>query len=261
MKLFDSHCHLDDPVLFSKITEVMENARRHNVVSIIAPGIDVDTSVLLIDLANRFESIYAAVGIHPNHSVNCNDKMLKTLVGLTKNEKVRAWGEIGLDFNRPWCPPDIQEKWFLRQLEMSLELNLPVILHERETAGRLLFLLKSLNISQWKGVIHCFSGTESELEEYLELGLHIGITGIITHSARGRALRVLLPKIPLHRILIETDAPYLIPSPLRNQEKHNEPAFVLFVLKKIAEVLQEKESVLADQFWENTRQLFQINAN
>lgn len=261
MKLFDSHCHLDDPVLFPRITKVVENAHQQNVMAMMAPGIDVATSRLLADLATRFEPIYVAVGIHPNHSANCTDKMLNELILLAKDEKVRAWGEVGLDFNRPWCPHAIQKKWFLRQLEIALELDFPVILHERETNGKLLAVLKSLNVSQWKGVIHCFSGSESELEAYLELGLHVGITGTITHSARGESLRKLLPKIPLHRILIETDAPYLTPSPLRNREKHNEPAFVPFVLEKIAEVLQEEKIHLATQFWKNTCTLFHINAN
>ena len=261
MKIFDSHCHLDDMALFDRMNEVVENAKNADVVGMMAPGIDVDTSILLIGLAEQFDPIYAAVGIHPNHSLHANEDMLTELIRRAKHPKVKAWGEIGLDFNRPWCPHDIQRKWFVRQLAISAELKLPVILHERDTQGALLVVLKSFAPSQIKGVLHCFSGSEEELYQYLELGLYIGITGVITHSERGEALRQMLPRIPLDRIVIETDAPYLTPAPLRNRYKQNEPAFVIEVLRKIAALLEAPEEFLADIFWKNTCGLFDINVN
>ena len=261
MNIFDSHCHLDDATLWNRIGEVVKNAENVGVMGMMAPGIDVETSIRLAGLTERFSGIYAAVGIHPNHSLETTEEMLTELRKWAGHEKVTAWGEIGLDFNRPWCPHDIQEKWFVRQLEIAAELALPVILHERNTQGALLAVLQSFSPSDIKGVLHCFSGSEEELHRYLELGLHIGITGIITHSERGEALRQMLPRIPLERILIETDAPYLTPAPLRNRYKQNEPAFVIEVLRKIAALLQMPEDVLAAIFWENTGRLFDINVN
>jgi TatD DNase family protein len=261
MKICDSHCHLDDAVLWDRIDEVIENAKKSDVIAMMAPGIDRETSLQLVGLADRFEAVYAAVGIHPNHSKEASEEILTELKGLIRHKKVKAWGEIGLDFNRPWCPHDIQKKWLVRQLEIALEVALPIILHERDTNGALLSVLQMVQPSGWRGVIHCFSGTEEELQTYLELGLYIGITGVVTHSKRGEALREMLPRIPLERILIETDAPYLTPAPRRNQYKQNEPAFVVDVLQKIAEVRNEPVDKLAAIFWENTCAVFDINVN
>ena len=159
---------------------------------------------------------------------------MKTLEKLAGRPKVLAWGEIGLDFNRMHSPREIQEKWLIRQLAAADSLDLPVIFHERESGGRLLDILKQCHRHPGNGVIHCFSGTRPELLQYLDLGYHIGITGILTIQSRGADLRKLATEIPRNRILIETDAPYLTPAPEKNHARRNEPAFVRSVLLKLA---------------------------
>jgi TatD DNase family protein len=178
---------------------------------------------------------------------------------LAANTKVVAWGEIGLDFNRMCSPREIQEKWFIRQLEMAEALDLPLIFHERDSHGRLLEILKSLPSSRRQAVVHCFSGNPNELAQYLEIGFYIGITGIVTIKKRGAALRQMISSIPMDRILVETDAPYLTPTPQRNKFRRNEPAFVREVLFKVADVRGDDPSALAQQVWANTCTLFGIN--
>jgi TatD DNase family protein len=171
---------------------------------------------------------------------------------------VRAWGEIGLDFNRMYSPRQDQEHWFRRQLTTALDIDIPLIFHERDSQGRFLEILQEIAPKGLQGVVHCFSGNGAELEGYLELGLNIGITGIATIKKRGAALRELIPHIPDDRILVETDAPFLTPTPERNRHRRNEPAFVRTVLSKVAEVKNVDPDQLAPTVWENTCRLFGI---
>jgi TatD DNase family protein len=179
-------------------------------------------------------------------------------VDLTRSPSVRAWGEIGLDFNRMFSPKNVQEKWLIRQLEIADSLKLPVIFHERDSNGRLLDILKTHFKAGQNGVVHCFSGSEDDLKQYLDLGLYIGITGIVTVKGRGADLRKIAPSIPVNRILIETDAPYLTPTPERNHTQRNEPAFVRSVLLKLAKVRQEDPVSLSEALWNNTCQLYGV---
>jgi TatD DNase family protein len=157
-----------------------------------------------------------------------------------------------------FSPQKDQENWLVRQLEMAYALDLPVIFHERDSNGRLIEILKAHQNRLKAGVIHCFSGNQTELKQYLDLGLYIGITGIVTIKSRGANLRSLVPFIPANRILVETDAPYLTPAPDRNHTRRNEPAFVRSVLLKLAEVSNADPAHFADQIWDNTCRLFDI---
>jgi TatD DNase family protein len=204
--------------------------------------------------------VYAAVGIHPHDAKSCDEDVLRTLKNFAGDSSVRAWGEIGLDFNRMFSPKNIQERWLIRQLEISNEMKLPVIFHERDSNGRLIDILKSHFTTGQNGVVHCFSGSEDELKQYLDLGLYIGITGILTIKGRGSDLRKMAPLIPGDRILIETDAPYLTPTPERNHTQRNEPAFVRSVLLKLANVRREDPASLAETLWNNTCQLYGVTS-
>ncbi len=219
-------------------------------------GTSKDSSGKAVTLAESHSGLYASVGIHPHDAKDCSEQVLSYLIKLAEIKKVRAWGEIGLDFNRMYSPRKDQEKWFIRQLAIADNLNLPIIFHERESKGRLLEILKEKYCRERKGVIHCFSGNKSELYQYLELGFYIGITGILTIKGRGAELRKLTPLIPADRILIETDAPYLTPAPEKNRTKRNEPAFVKSVLLKLAETRKEDPEYLSDIIWKNTCKLY-----
>ena len=258
MKLFDSHCHLNDPVFEKDRHEILERMTADGVQAAMIAGVSLATSQKALVLAEAHSGIYAALGVHPHDASGCDEAVLSTLAALARKPKVRAWGEIGLDFNRMYSPQDTQEKWFLRQLETADALNLPVIFHERDSRGRLLELLQTRPNSKRTGVIHCFSGTTAELERYLEMGFYIGVTGIVTLRKRGRRLREQVGLIPPDRILIETDAPYLTPAPQKNRHRRNEPAFVKSVLFRLAEVLSVEPESLAADIWDNTCTLFGV---
>jgi len=260
MKIFDSHCHLDDRSYNRDINNVLERAQSAGVNRMMTIGINKRTSEIAVSLAQSHDRIYASVGVHPHDVENCNEAILEELVELAKNKEVRAWGEIGLDFNRMYSPRDDQEKWFRRQLEIAGRLDLPMIFHERDSNGRFLEMLKNNCSATINGVVHCFSGTFEELRRYLELGLHIGITGILTMKSRGAQLREMVSTIPANRLLVETDAPYLTPSPERNRHKRNEPAFVKSVLLKLAEVRGIDPEELSEVVWENTCKLYNIES-
>jgi TatD DNase family protein len=259
MKIFDSHCHLDDEAFEDDLPRVLARMAENEVRGAMIVGIDEARSRRAVALAEQYAACWASVGVHPHDATGCNEAVLERLEALSASPKVRAWGEIGLDFNRMHSPRCDQERWFLRQMEIARGLDLPIILHERDSGGRLLELLRLNDWPGRRGVVHCFSGTRRELDQYLAMGFYIGITGIVTLAARGRDLRAMIPGIPAHRLLVETDAPYLTPTPERNRHRRNEPAFVRTVLLKVAEVRGEAPEELAPVIWDNTCRLFEID--
>jgi TatD DNase family protein len=256
MRLFDSHCHLDDKSYRHDREAVLQRAREAGVERLLVVGINSRTAREAIALAEAHGGVYASVGIHPHDAASCSEAVLADLIQLAGNEHVCAWGEIGLDFNRMYSPRDVQEKWFERQLAIAAQLALPVIFHERDSGGRFLDMLRAAGQPPLAGVVHCFSGNRREMDAYLDLGLHIGITGIVTMQQRGRDLRELIPHIPDDRLLVETDAPYLTPAPERNRHRRNEPAFVKSVLIKVAEIRHTEPTAMADITWQNACGLF-----
>jgi TatD DNase family protein len=259
MILFDSHCHLDDKIYNPDIAQVIDRANAESVNKIMIVGVDIKTATNAVKIASEYENIYTSVGIHPHDAKNCSEDDLASLKNLALNSScVKAWGEVGLDFNRMFSPIEDQENCFINQLNLAGELDLPLIFHERDSNGRFYEILKSEAPESRKGVIHCFSGSKDELFKYLDLGYHIGITGILTIKKRGADLRELAPLIPEHRILIETDAPYLTPAPQKNKFRRNEPAFVKSVLLRLAEVRNTDPDRLSEVIFNNTKKLYQI---
>ncbi|MCF8093743.1 MAG: TatD family hydrolase [Desulfobacteraceae bacterium] len=259
MNIFDSHCHLNDKAYNKDLDRVIENACNHDVTAMMVVGITQKTSRRAVNIAETYKGCYASVGIHPHDADQGSEAGLSELKKLAANPRVRAWGETGLDFNRMSSPADIQEKWCIRQMKTANELGLPLIFHERDSGGRFLELLRAHASGDIKGVIHCFSGTPSEMDQYLEMGFYIGITGILTIAKRGEDLRKMAARIPEDRLLVETDAPYLTPVPEKNRIRRNEPAFVRSVLLKLAEVRNADPEQLARAVWENTCRLFDID--
>lgn len=260
MILFDSHCHIDDTSYDKDRDAVLERARQEDVKALMIVGIDLKTAQKALAIASGQDHIVTSVGIHPHDASSCSPNLLDELVGLARdNACVRAWGETGLDFNRMHSPQKEQEACFSAQLAIAAELDLPLIFHERDSKGRFYEILKSEGPAARKGVVHCFSGTREEMFKYLDLGYHIGITGILTIKTRGMELRELAPLIPEDRILIETDAPYLTPAPQKNKVRRNEPAFVKSVLLKLAEVRGTDPERLSRVLFENTQKLYGTN--
>jgi TatD DNase family protein len=218
LHLFDSHCHLDDRSFFKDLAGTLQNARDAGVDRIMTVGVDLNSSQRAVELAESNHGVYASVGVHPHDAKTCSRYVIEALSRLTEKKSVRAWGEIGLDFNRMYSPRQDQETWFVQQIQAANSLNLPMIFHERDSGGRFLEILKSHFNPHRKGVVHCFSGNDADLASYLDLGLYIGVTGIVTIETRGAELRKLVSDIPLDRLLIETDAPYLTPRPSKKQD-------------------------------------------
>ncbi len=254
----DSHCHLDQKVYDKDRDAVLTRFREAGGRALMIAGIDLESSRTAIRLADAHAEIFASVGVHPHDAAQCDQDTLADLKALAKHPKVKAWGEIGLDFNRMYSPLEIQERLFLQQLEAADALKLPVIFHERDTNGRFLELLSAHPNPSRRAVVHCFSGNRKELEAYLSLGFFIGITGILTIASRGADLRELVIDVPADRLLIETDAPYLTPAPEKNKIRRNEPAFVRSVLLKLAVVRHEDPDALSKILWNNTCRLFDI---
>lgn len=260
MILFDSHCHLEDDCYDNDLQETIERAQNENVHGIMIAGVDIDRALKAIEIASAYHHIITAVGFHPHDAKLCSRQNLATLAQLARdNACVKAWGEIGLDFNRMFSPVKDQEDCFLKQMEIADSLDLPLIFHERDSKGRFYDMIKSDAPKSRNGVIHCFSGTKDELFKYLDLGYYIGITGILTLKERGHYLRRMAPLIPEDRILIETDAPYLTPAPQKNKFRRNEPAFVKSVLIKLAQVRNADPEILSQVIFDNTRTLYRVD--
>ncbi len=258
VKLFDSHCHIDDRSFENDLEEMILRAENQGVIRMMIAGINKKSSERAIRIAETFDGVFASVGVHPHDVKTCSNQTLEDLKQMAGHPKVHAWGEIGLDFNRMYSPKKDQEKWFVRQVETAGSLNLPMIFHERDSNSRFFELLNQHFNPRWKGVVHCFSGNREALEQYLEMGLYIGITGILTLKTRGVKLRELAAHIPQDRLLVETDAPYLTPAPQKNKTRRNEPAFVKSVLLKLADITGRNPDQLADTTFKNTCRLFNI---
>ena len=258
MQLFDSHCHLDDAAFDHDRESVLQRAKENHVHEWMTVGVNKETSLRAVEIAQETAGGYASIGVHPHFASTCSKATLRFFEQLATQPCVRAWGETGLDFNRMYSPRTDQEKWFVQQILAADRLKLPLIFHERDSRGRLLDMLRAHTDHQRRGVVHCFSGNESELSAYLDLGLFIGVTGILTLKTRGKLLRKLIRHVPAEKLLIETDAPYLTPAPEKNKTRRNEPAFVKSVLLKLAEVRKEDPEILAQTTLGNARRLFDI---
>lgn len=260
MILFDSHSHLDDNCYSKDLQEVINRAENENVQGIMIVGVDINTSLNAIKIANTYKNIITSIGMHPHDAKDCSKENINTLIRMAReNSCVKAWGETGLDFNRMFSPAKAQEDCFITQLKAAESLDLPLIFHERDSKGRFYDLLKTEGPKSRKGVVHCFSGTKEELFKYLDLGYYIGITGILTLKERGAYLRQIAPLIPEDQILIETDAPYLTPAPHKNKIRRNEPCFVKSVLLRLAKIRNADPDDLSQLIFNNTRTLYNIN--
>jgi TatD DNase family protein len=203
--------------------------------------------------------LFATAGVHPHHARECDARTIPLLRALAAHPRVVAIGECGLDFNRNYSPHPDQEKWFVAQLELALELKKPLFLHSRDAFPRFTEILKQCNIQN--GVAHCFTGEDAELRAYLDLGLYVGITGWICDERRGAHLLELVREIPPDRLLIETDAPYLTPRDLRPQPhaRRNEPAFLPHILRTVARALGRPAEEIAAQTTRNAAKLFGLD--
>ena len=231
---------------------VLARAREAGVLAMVNVGFDADSSADGVHLAEEQPDVFAAVGVHPHDADTVDDYILSYLKELSANPRVVAIGEIGLDFYRNLSPRRAQEEVFVKQLTLAEKVGLPVIIHDRDAHRRVIEILKSEGASN--GVMHCFSGDVNLARQALDLGFYISFAGPITYN--GKKAGEIIKKMPPDRLLIETDCPYLTPVPFRG--KRNEPAYVRYVLERVAAVLGrpvEEAEVLTD---ENARRLFRL---
>lgn len=230
----------------------------------VSPLILTGTSERNSDSAARYAvkfpgQLFTTAGIHPHDARNCTGQTMDTLRRLAVKQQVVAIGECGLDYNRDFSPRDVQRKWFEEQIQLACELEKPLFLHEREAHLDFVRILKPyLGKGNVKAVVHCFTGSAQELEVYLRLGLHIGITGWICDERRGRHLRELVKRIPLDRLMLETDAPFLTPRdlPVKPQDGRNEPMFLPHVAAAVASCLGVTVEEVAEATTSTARSFF-----
>ena len=258
MQLTDIGANLTHEAFRGDLGEVLARARQASVERIIVTGTTVEESRRALQLAEE-KGLHATAGVHPHHAKDCGPDTIPQLRQLAAHPRVVAIGECGLDFNRNYSPHPDQEKWFLAQLELGMELGKPLFLHSRDAHPRFASILKSMAVA--KAVAHCFTGEREELRAYLDLGLYIGITGWICDERRGRHLVELVREVPRERLLLETDSPYLTPRDLRPQPKarRNEPAFLPHIAKAVAAARGRPLEELAAQTTRNAIALFGLD--
>ena len=256
MELIDSHAHLDGEKFADDRAAVVERALASGVVKIITMGDSLESSARSVALTEEFESVYAAVGIHPEEVQPMTAATDDRLAAWTAQEKVVAIGEIGLDYY--WEKDEekraLQRAIFVRQLDLARQLRLPVCIHDREAHGDMMKILKTEGRGL-RGVLHCYSGSWEMAAELLKGDWYFGIDGPLTYKNAAK-LPEIVQRLPAERILVETDSPYLSPMPFRG--KRNEPAHVLYVAKKAAELRGESLEAFARATRENTRALYGI---
>ena len=240
------------------VAEVVARARQAGVESIIITGTTLGETLHACMLADE-NALYATAGVHPHHARECGPHTIPKLREAAKHPRVVAIGECGLDFNRNYSPHPDQEKWFVAQLELGIELGMPLFLHSRDAHPRFAHILRHHEVK--KAVAHCFTGEKDELHAYLDLGLYIGITGWICDERRGTHLLKLVREIPRERLLLETDSPYLVPRDMKPQPKarRNEPAFLPHILRAVARALGRPEDEVAAETTRNARRFFDLN--
>ncbi|MBT3256684.1 MAG: TatD family hydrolase [Deltaproteobacteria bacterium] len=251
--LVDSHCHLDMKDFDKDGEAVIGRARKEGIVHMISIGIDVKSSQSAIDLARRYAFISATVGCHPHDADECGPEDLQMLSRMTAEPEVVAWGEIGLDYYRNYSKKENQRKIFQTQLELAQTAKLPVIIHDRDAHEEVYATLEKMGKGERKGVIHCFSGDRDLAEAFIALGYYISIPGTVTYK-KAIQIKEVAATIPLDRMLVETDAPFLAPVPRRG--KRNEPSLVNHTAREIAKLREIPFETVAEQTTRNAGTLF-----
>ena len=248
---FDSHAHLDDARFQPDFDDILARMRENGVTGMMNIGCDLPSSENSVRLAERFDWVWAAVGSHPDDADQVDEARILMYRKLARHSRVKAIGEIGLDYHYEDIPRDVQQHAFRLQMALAEELELPVVIHEREAHGDALTIIDEY--PSVKGVFHCFSGSPELANELVRRGWYIGFTGVVTFKNARKAVET-AKSIPLNRILIETDCPYMAPEPYRG--RRNDPSYVPLVAQKIAELRGLPAATVAQATWDNARKLF-----
>ncbi len=254
--IVDTHAHLDFPDFAQDREAVLERARQAGVTAIVTIGIDVETSRAAVALAEQYPGVYASVGLHPHEAARGTEEAYRLLADLARHPRVVAIGEIGLDYHYDRPPRAVQQEAFRRQIRMAVEAGLPVIVHAREAYDDVLDILREEGACLAGGVMHCFSGDVRVAEQCLSLGFHLSLAGPVTFR-NAQTTKEVASRVPLDRLLVETDCPFLSPHPYRGQR--NEPARVVLVVEEIARLRGLSYAEVAAATAANARRLFRLN--
>jgi len=256
--LVDTHCHLDMRG-YENLDDTIASAARCGVTRIVTIGIDLPSSIRAVEIARRFNGVSAAIGIHPHNAARTDNETYAKFQALAENKanKIVGYGEIGLDYAKKYAPRNIQLKAFRNQLGIAKELNLPVIIHDRDAHEDTMQILNRNKPFYAGGVMHCFSGDSELALKVIDLGFYVSIPGIVTFN-KSETLQRVVREIPLNRIILETDGPFLAPVPYRG--KTNKPEYLVFTARKVAELKDISLEETARQTTVNAENLFRFNS-
>jgi len=254
--LIDSHAHLEMPEFEKDLHDVIQRAMDSEVSAIFTVGTEQKDWTRALEIARSYPNIYAILGVHPHNAKEIEEETYSVLRKLCRDEKVKAYGEIGLDFFRDRSPRRVQIERFREQVGLARELRLPIVVHDREAHQETLEVLKSERAEECGGIIHCFSGDESMAKACIAMGFYISISGTITYKNAGQ-FQEIVRYLPLESLLVETDAPFLAPVPFRG--KRNEPSHVRYTARKVAEVKKVSFEKVAEATTGNARRVFKLN--
>jgi TatD DNase family protein len=254
-QLIDTHCHLDMQPYQDDLDDVITKALTHGVNRIITVGIDLDSSRAAIRLAAEHPGVFATVGVHPHNVAGLEDDDYEELAALAENPGVVAYGEIGLDFYYDHAPAAVQIAHFARQVDLAKQLDLPLVVHDRDAHAEVLEVLTRAHPFPAGGVMHCFSGDSAFARKVIDLGFYVSIPGVVTFK-KAETLQEAVRNVPLGKLILETDGPFLAPEPRRG--RRNEPALLLFTAGKVAELKGLSLAEVALASTTNAEKLFRL---
>lgn len=243
MKIFDTHAHYDNPAFDPDRDRLLESLKDHGIEAVVNVGASIQTTKNTLDLVKKYPFVYGSVGVHPNETGELDESLLDWLEQATEEKKIVAVGEIGLDYH--WNEPEkhVQKHWFVRQLDLARRVHLPIIVHSRDGAKDTLDIMKGEKAGELGGVIHCFSYGKEMAREYLDMGFYLGIGGVVTFE-NAKKLKEVVAYMPMDRIVLETDCPYLAPVPHRGER--NSSLNLSYVAETISQIKgMERDEVIA----------------
>lgn len=253
--IFDTHAHYDDEAFDDDREELLSHMRQKGIEYIVNVGSDIESIRKTLELTEQYPFVYGAAGVHPSETAKLTSKDMEWIRETAGREKIVAIGEIGLDYYWPEPDREVQKKWFKEQLRLAEETGLPVIIHSRDAAADTLEILKEWDAHKTKGVIHCFSYTWETAREYLDMDYYFGIGGVLTFK-NAKKLKEAVMHIPMEKILLETDCPYLAPEPYRG--KRNQSEYIFYVAEQLAELKKISREEVLEITRNNAKRFYEI---
>ena len=254
--IIDTHAHYDDESFDEDRDDLLTGMKSRGVERIVTVGADIATSKAAIELTKKYPFVYGAIGVHPSDVTELDEEKIAWLLEMSREDKIVAIGEIGLDYHYDEPLPEIQKKWFIRQLALAREAGLPVIIHSRDAAEDTLQIMLKNHAEELGGVVHCFSYSLEMAKEYVKMGFYIGLGGVCTFK-NAKKVKKVAAEIPLTKIVLETDCPYLAPEP--NRGKRNDSTNLIYVAREIAALRGISEEEVIRQTRENACRLYHMN--